>query len=49
MSQLGDAPAVAITAEPTQDYEYLRDENRVRIRYASGKTRTYPFPEWGTM
>jgi len=47
--QLGDAPAVARSAEPTQDYEYLPEENRVRVRSASGETSTFPFPEWGTM
>ncbi|WP_226011030.1 hypothetical protein [Halomicrobium salinisoli] len=47
--RLGGAPPAAVEAEPVQEYEYLPEEDRVRIQYDSGETTTHPFDEWGSM
>lgn len=48
-NRLGEAPPVAVEAEPVREYEYLPEADRVRLRYDSGETSTFPFDEWGTM
>jgi hypothetical protein len=44
----GGAPPVSIEAEPEREYEYLEDEDRVRIEYDGGRTNEMSFDEWGT-
>jgi len=43
-TQLGEAPEVMAEVEPTGDYEYIQEENRIR----TGDSSTQPFPEWAT-
>jgi hypothetical protein len=48
INRLGGTAVVSIEATPERDYEYLEDEDRVRIRYDSGRTNEMSFDEWGT-
>lgn len=47
-NRLGGASGISIEATPERDYEYLEDEDRVRIQYDSGRTNEMSFDEWGT-
>jgi len=44
IAQLGDAPYIAIEIEPSGNFEYLPEEDRIR----TGESSTLPFPEWAT-
>lgn len=49
LNRLGGASPVAIESEPVREYEYIAEDDRVRLHYDSGETSTRPFTEWGTM